>query len=84
MKKIITCFISIMLAVSMITTAVAAADFSDTQSSDFKDSISLLHNIGIVNGYEDGSFQPDNTITRAEFVTRAEAAAVIYNLLQIQ
>jgi hypothetical protein len=32
-----------------------------------KDSIAKLINAGIVSGYPDGSFQPDKTVTRAEF-----------------
>ena len=78
MKKIITCFTGILLAISMLAFTVSAADFSDIQSSDFSDSIRLLHNIGIVDGYDDGSFRPDNTVTRAEFtafVIRALGAA---------
>ncbi|MGG1516687.1 polysaccharide lyase family 8 super-sandwich domain-containing protein [Paenibacillus oryzisoli] len=34
-----------------------------------KDSVTLFVKLGIVNGYEDGSFQPDASISRAEFAT---------------
>ena len=32
----------------------------------YNNAISTLSNMGIINGYEDGSFRPDNPITRAE------------------
>lgn len=31
-----------------------------------KDSIYSMKNLGIINGYSDGSFKPDNNVTRAE------------------
>lgn len=33
-----------------------------------KNAVVELYNRGIVNGYEDGSFKPDNSVTRAEFL----------------
>ncbi|MBR5528179.1 MAG: S-layer homology domain-containing protein [Clostridia bacterium] len=44
--------------------------FSDVNSTHpFKDSIGLCGFAGIVTGYEDGTFRPENNITRAEAVT---------------
>lgn len=34
-----------------------------------RDAISQLMDAGIVRGYDDGTFRPDNAVTRAEFVT---------------
>lgn len=51
-----------------------------TSENDFKDiedtrwsnnAISTMSKLGIVNGYEDGTFGPDKAITRAEFATIA-------------
>ena len=39
--------------------------FPDTRSS----SIVKAHELGIVNGYEDGTFRPDRSLTRAELST---------------
>ena len=35
----------------------------------YNNAVSTLSNAGILNGYEDGTFQPDGNITRAEFAT---------------
>ncbi|MGE4284158.1 MAG: S-layer homology domain-containing protein [Clostridia bacterium] len=44
------------------------AKFSDIkESSWFKETISFLVGMGAINGYDDGTFKPDATITRAEF-----------------
>ncbi len=50
----------------------ALSDIADTP---YKSSVELLTTLGVVNGYEDGSFRPERTITRAEFMTMA------YNLI---
>ena len=39
-------------------------------------SVKLLNNMGIINGYDDGSFMPRNELTRAE------AAAIISKLAE--
>ena len=46
-----------------------AADFSDIASHWAKDEISAASNNGWINGYPDGTFKPDNHITRAEAMT---------------
>ncbi len=46
--------------------------FLDVKEGDWYTAyVKYLSNVGIVNGYEDGSFRPDNSITRAEFATIA-------------
>jgi hypothetical protein len=54
-----------------VTTAPAAAStFSDVPSSFWGyDAISSLSGKGIISGYPDGTFRPDNEVTRAEFAT---------------
>ena len=48
----------------------------DTVSDYATDSVKLLNGMGIINGYDDGSFMPKNTLTRAE------AAAIISRLIE--
>src|SRR5665213_2671719 len=52
-----------------------ASVFSDVPATD-PASVALddLHTRGIVDGYPDGTFRPNNTINRAEFVKILEAA----------
>jgi len=69
----------IVRALGLISKKAAAADFSDVSSSDwFTNAVSLAVDAGIVNGYEDGTFQPNKVITREELaamVVRASAYA---------
>lgn len=43
--------------------------FSDTENHWGKDYIAELAEKGIINGFDDGTFKPDISVTRAEFVT---------------
>lgn len=66
LKKIL----AVILSVAIIGIPVcAASQFSDLPDSHWGyASVEKLVNDGTVKGYEDGSFRPDNTVTRAEFV----------------
>ena len=49
-----------------------STDFSDVDDSMwFANYIGYMQQFNIINGYEDGTFRPNNSITRAEFVTIA-------------
>ena len=48
--------------------------FSDISNSGYRDYISLGQALGIVNGYPDGTFRPNNTVTRAQYIT------MLYNM----
>lgn len=56
------------LYLSISPLGVHAANFSDTNSSIYKESIYLLQGKKIIQGYDDGSFRPENQINRAEFL----------------
>ena len=46
--------------------------YTDVSSSDwYNNAISTLSNLGVITGYEDGTFRPNASISRAEFVTIA-------------
>lgn len=67
MKKTIS-IIVVCIALSMLLlTSVKAASFSDTAGYPWENSIEYLKNKGIVQGYSDGSFHPDERVNRAEF-----------------
>ena len=63
-KKLTTLFVSAMLLLTCTTASLAFHDVSGHWASNVIDEWSKN---GTVSGYEDGSFRPDNSITRAEF-----------------
>ena len=48
--------------------------FSDVSNSPFAGAINTLAVYGLVSGYEDGTFHPEETITRAEFASMVASA----------
>ena len=63
MKKLLT--IALLFSFSAL---VAQADFTDTDEHRYQEAIAFVEEAGIVEGYEDGSFQPDEPINRAELL----------------
>lgn len=70
MKKIISVLLAAGMAMSLLP--VGYADFRDVEKSE---AIDVVCGIGLMEGYADGTFLPDNNLTRAEF---AQIAAGIY------
>ncbi len=48
---------------------VTVGAFSDTNGHQAEEAINWATERGLINGYPDGTFRPNNTITRAEFAT---------------
>ena len=65
LKKMTAVFIAAMM---MGAGASAYTDMEENEAS------ALLTRLGIISGYEDGSFRPDNTVTRAEAAVMAVKA----------
>lgn len=78
MKKILATITVFAVIFASLTAAGAASDgggrvenksaYSDVKNTDeYFDSIMLLSKLDVMGGYEDGTFRPDNLVTRAEF-----------------
>ena len=67
MKKIFTGLVAAMLTITVITGSAAAA-FSDTSGHWASANIDRAEKLGILNGYPNGTFQPEGAVTRAEYV----------------
>lgn len=76
LKKVISAVLALTLAMSsfvaMTTSAATFADVADT--ANYAEAVNALAAIGAISGYEDGTFLPDNNITRAEVTTMVVAA----------
>ncbi len=66
-KIISTMTVGIMIGVTTISVQ-AETKLNDTYSHWANKQIQEFINNGCINGYEDGTFKPDNSITRAEFI----------------
>lgn len=70
MKTIRRTFLALTLALALSAGAAAAEtvafDFTDWNEVDYQSSVSILTSLGVVGGYADNSFRPNNYITRAE------------------
>lgn len=75
LKKVISTVVALTLSVSSFAAAFAAqfTDVADTAS--YAQAVDELVALGIIEGYGDGTFLPDNNITRAE-VTKMIVAAI--------
>ena len=78
LKRIITALLAFVMVLSCVGISAFAADFSDITDQKVAEAVDKLVGFSIITGYEDGTFRPDNQITRAEFaaiVTRYKGIA---------
>jgi hypothetical protein len=66
MKKSLLSLLIIALVFTMAAPAFAAVP-ADVKGTNAEEAVAKLSSLGILQGYPDGTFRPDNTITRAEF-----------------
>ncbi len=65
MRKILAIFAVLAVMCSMLPVSYSYSDIEDEK-------IDVISNLGLINGYSDGSFRPDDIITRSGFATIAE------------
>ena len=65
--------LSLMVTANAITTNAAVTD-KDSITDEFKEAVAVLNGLGIITGYEDGTFRPDKPISRQE------TTALVYRL----
>ena len=66
MKRIVSLVLALSMVLSMFTTAFAGTSIKDVEGTDYEAAVSALVELGIVSGYEDGTYQPKKVVTRAE------------------
>ena len=71
MKRMVSLFLAVVLALSLAAGVLAADDaelrrFTDWDSIEHQSEVAMLTDLGLVSGYDDGTFRPFNCITRAE------------------
>ncbi len=67
-KRILSLLLVMVFVLTATFTTPVFAAFSDVAETDaFSGAVSNLSTLGIINGYEDGTFRPLNNVTRAEF-----------------
>ena len=68
-KRILcTLMLVVFTLVNLVVMPASAATFTDvTQGTSVYKAVDVLNKLGVINGYDDGTFKPDNNVTRAEF-----------------
>ena len=69
LKKVLA--LAIVFAMTLTLFAGAAFDDADSIGVDYRDDVNMLVELGVLKGYEDNTFRPENDITRAEFAKMA-------------
>ena len=84
MKKKLKVFLvtSIILVLCISMSIFASTVFKDVDGTKYESAVEYLYEKGIVDGYPDGTFLPDNVVTRAEFVKYLVTACGISNIAQ--
>jgi N-acetylmuramoyl-L-alanine amidase len=75
-NSIVLIVVVVVMILISFTSLVTAATVSDISGHWAKDNIQSLVDRGIIKGYPDGTFKPENPITRAEFCTIITSALV--------
>ena len=75
MKKFLSLVLALAMAMSLVVINTSAAEFTDGEDITYAEAVDVISAIGIVDGYTDGSFNPQGGLTRGA------AAKIICNLI---
>ena len=75
MKKFLSLVLALVMTMSLVTVSAGAKDFADDSDIDYDAAVDVISELGVVDGYSDDSFRPDNLLTRGA------AAKIICNLI---
>lgn len=65
MKKVLSLVLTLSLVLGTFSMAFAAS-YPDVKGEAFEDAVTVLSDLGVVSGYEDGTYGPEKIVTRAE------------------
>ena len=66
LKKVLALVVAVAMIASMGLVASAASYTDVASTASYADAVNLLSNLGVINGFEDGTFRPTETVTRAQ------------------
>ena len=78
MKKFLSLVLALVMTMSLVTISAGATEYKDLTDKDeiqYEEAVAVLNRIGIITGYEDGSFRPETKLTRGA------AAKIIVSLM---
>ena len=75
MKKLLSTVLALAMALSLVTVSAGATTFEDDGDITYQEAVTVIAGLGIVDGYQDGSFHPTGGLTRGA------AAKIICNLI---
>ncbi|WP_325228580.1 S-layer homology domain-containing protein, partial [Oscillibacter sp.] len=78
MKKFLSLVLALVMTMSLVTISAGATEYKDLTDKDeiqYEEAVAVLNRIGIITGYEDGSFSPEKELTRGA------AAKIIVSLM---
>ena len=75
MKKFLSLVLALVMTMSLVTVSAGAKDFTDDSKLTYKEAVDVVSALKIVDGYKDGSFNPQATLTRGA------AAKIICNMI---
>ena len=75
MKKFLSLVLALVMTMSLVTISAGAKDFTDDSKITYKEAVDVMSAVKVIDGYEDGSFNPQGNLTRGA------AAKIICNLI---
>ena len=75
MKKFLSLVLALVMTMSLVTVSAGAKDFTDDSKINYDEAVSVISAVKVVDGYTDGSFNPQGQLTRGA------AAKIICNLI---
>jgi len=67
MKKLLVTLLALIFILGTVATGMAAAPLKDVEGTDYEDAVTRLTAFGIISGYPDGTYRPDEPVTREQF-----------------
>lgn len=66
MKRVLSLVLALSMVLGMFSFAFAGSNLKDIAGTDYEAAVEALVELGVVNGYTDGTFLPEKVVTRAE------------------